>query len=59
MYKNSLVDVDILVTLYHDQQDRVTGDDLNQYISNGTNFQETINMGAIFELDGNYYKVLE
>ena len=47
------------MTLYHDQQDRVTGDDLNQHISNGTNFQETINMGAIFEFDRNYYKVLE
>ena len=48
------------MTLYHDQQDSFNGDDPNQHVSDGTtNFQETIKMGAIFELDRNYYKVLE
>ena len=47
------------MTSYHDQQESFTGDDPNQHILDGTNFQETIKMGAIFELDRNYYKVLE
>ena len=58
-YKKVRADADILVKSYYDQRDQFIGDNPNNHISTGTNFQQTIKIGAIFELSGNYYKVLE